>query len=38
MTELHQPSHASWLNQVELYFSLLKRKARTRRTSRIRTL
>lgn len=24
---VHLPTHASWLNQVELYFSILKRKA-----------
>ena len=24
---MHLPTHASWLNQVELYFSILKRKA-----------
>jgi uncharacterized protein YdaL len=24
---VHLPVHASWLNQVELYFSIVKRKA-----------
>ena len=27
VTLVHLPVHASWLNQVELYFSILKRKA-----------
>jgi transposase len=26
---VHLPNHSSWLNQIELYFSLLKRKALT---------
>jgi DDE superfamily endonuclease len=26
---IHLPVHASWLNQVELYFSILQRKALT---------
>jgi len=26
---VHVPTHASWLNQVELYFSILTRKALT---------
>lgn len=26
---LHTPTHASWLNQVEIYFSILQRKALT---------
>jgi hypothetical protein len=27
VTVVHLPTHASWLNQVELYFSIPKRKA-----------
>jgi transposase len=27
LTVVHLPTHASWLNQVELYFSIVKRKA-----------
>jgi hypothetical protein len=27
---IHLPVHASWPHQIELYFSLLQRKARTR--------
>jgi hypothetical protein len=30
---VHLPVHASWLNQVELYFSILQRKALTRTTA-----
>lgn len=26
---IHLPVHASWLNQIELYFSILQRKALT---------
>jgi len=26
---VHTPVHASWLNQVEIYFSILQRKALT---------
>ena len=26
---VHLPKHASWLNQIELYFSILQRKALT---------
>ncbi len=26
---VHTPTHASWLNQVEIYFSLIQRKVRT---------
>ena len=26
---MHLPVHASWLNQVEIYFSILQRKALT---------
>jgi hypothetical protein len=26
---VHTPTHASWLNQVEIYFSILQRKALT---------
>lgn len=29
LTAVHLPNHSSWLNQIELYFSLLKRKALT---------
>ena len=29
LTLLHLPKHASWLNQVEIYFSILQRKALT---------
>ena len=28
---VHLPTHASWLNQIELYFSILQRKALTPR-------
>ncbi len=24
---MHTPVHASWLNQIEIYFSILQRKA-----------
>ncbi|MBI4772799.1 MAG: transposase, partial [Deltaproteobacteria bacterium] len=27
--QIHTPIHASWLNQVEIYFSVLQRKVRT---------
>jgi hypothetical protein len=27
--EIHQPIHASWLNQIEIYFSIVQRKALT---------
>jgi len=27
VTQVHLPIHASWLNQVEIYFSILQRKA-----------
>jgi len=26
---VHAPTHASWLNQVEIYFSIVQRKVRT---------
>jgi hypothetical protein len=26
---VHLPTHASWLNQIEIYFSILARKALT---------
>jgi hypothetical protein len=26
---VHSPVHASWLNQIEIYFSILQRKALT---------
>ena len=26
---MHLPTHASWLNQIEIYFSILQRKALT---------
>jgi hypothetical protein len=26
---VHTPKHASWLNQIEIYFSILQRKVRT---------
>jgi hypothetical protein len=26
---VHLPTHASWLNQIEIYFSILQRKALT---------
>lgn len=29
VTVVHLPTHASWLNQIEIYFSILKRKALT---------
>jgi hypothetical protein len=29
LTLLHLPKHASWLNQIEIYFSILQRKALT---------
>ncbi len=29
ITVVHTPVHASWLNQVEIYFSVLQRKALT---------
>ena len=29
MTLIHGPIHASWLNQIEIYFSILQRKALT---------
>jgi transposase len=29
ITVVHTPTHASWLNQVEIYFSILQRKALT---------
>jgi hypothetical protein len=32
------PVHASWLNQIELYFSIVQRKALTRTTSAPSTL
>ncbi|MGH2877634.1 MAG: transposase [Solirubrobacteraceae bacterium] len=31
---IHLPVHASWLNQIELYFSIVQRKALTPTTSR----
>ncbi len=27
---MHTPVHASWLNQVEIYFSIIQRKVLTR--------
>jgi hypothetical protein len=30
---IHLPIHASWLNQIEIYFSILQRKALTPTTS-----
>lgn len=33
---VHLPTHASWLNQIELYFSILQRKALTPRDFRDR--
>ncbi len=29
ITVVHTPTHASWLNQIEIYFSILQRKALT---------
>jgi transposase len=29
LTLVHTPTHASWLNQIEIYFSILQRKALT---------
>ena len=29
ITVVHLPTHASWLNQIEIYFSILTRKALT---------
>ena len=29
LTLVHSPLHASWLNQIEIYFSILQRKALT---------
>ena len=29
LTLVHSPTHASWLNQIEIYFSILQRKALT---------
>jgi hypothetical protein len=29
LTLIHSPVHASWLNQIEIYFSILQRKALT---------
>ena len=29
LTLVHLPTHASWLNQIEIYFSILQRKALT---------
>ncbi|MCA1792173.1 MAG: transposase [Thioalkalivibrio sp.] len=29
LTLVHLPKHASWLNQIEIYFSILQRKALT---------
>jgi hypothetical protein len=29
LTLVHLPTHASWLNQVEIYFSIIQRKALT---------
>ncbi len=29
ITVVHTPVHASWLNQVEIYFSIVQRKALT---------
>lgn len=29
VTTIHLPTHSSWLNQVELYFSIVHRKALT---------
>ncbi len=29
MIPVHGPIHASWLNQIEIYFSILQRKALT---------
>lgn len=29
MTLVHTPNHASWLNQVEIYFSIVQRKVVT---------
>jgi DDE superfamily endonuclease len=29
VTVVHLPTHASWLNQIEIYFSILRRKALT---------
>ncbi len=29
LTLVHLPKHASWINQIEIYFSILQRKART---------
>jgi transposase len=29
VTVVHLPTHSSWLNQIEIYFSILKRKALT---------
>ncbi len=29
ITVVHMPTHASWLNQIEIYFSILQRKALT---------
>ena len=26
---MHLPTHASWINQIEIYFSILQRKALT---------
>ena len=29
LTPVHLPKHASWINQIEIYFSTLQRKALT---------
>ena len=29
LTLVHLPTHASWMNQIEIYFSILQRKALT---------
>ncbi len=29
LTLIHLPTHASWINQIEIYFSILQRKALT---------
>jgi hypothetical protein len=34
VTLVHTPNHASWLNQVEIYFSIVQRKVVTPNTSR----
>ena len=34
-TMIHLPVHASWLNQIEIYFSVLQRKLLTRRLLRL---